>query len=47
VVTGCYAQRAPEELAGMAGVAAVVGNSHKALAPEIVFELVQGRGSRF
>jgi threonylcarbamoyladenosine tRNA methylthiotransferase MtaB len=39
VVTGCYAQRAPEELATMAGVAAVVGNSHKALAPEIVLEL--------
>jgi threonylcarbamoyladenosine tRNA methylthiotransferase MtaB len=39
VVTGCYAQRAPEELAGMAGVAAVVGNSHKALAPEIVLQL--------
>jgi threonylcarbamoyladenosine tRNA methylthiotransferase MtaB len=36
VVTGCYAQRAPEELAGMDGVAAVVGNSHKALTPEIV-----------
>ena len=36
VVTGCYAQRAPEELAAMAGVAAVVGNSHKALAPEII-----------
>ena len=35
VVTGCYAQRAPEELAGLPGVAAVVGNSHKALAPEI------------
>jgi threonylcarbamoyladenosine tRNA methylthiotransferase MtaB len=39
VVTGCYAQRAPQELASMAGVAAVVGNSHKALAPEIVFNL--------
>jgi len=36
VVTGCYAQRAPEEIAGMAGVAAVVGNSHKALTPEII-----------
>jgi threonylcarbamoyladenosine tRNA methylthiotransferase MtaB len=36
VVTGCYAQRAPEELAGIAGVAAVVGNSHKALAPQII-----------
>ena len=39
VVTGCYAQRAPQELAGMEGVAAVVGNSHKALAPEIVLGL--------
>jgi threonylcarbamoyladenosine tRNA methylthiotransferase MtaB len=27
VVTGCYAQRAPEELASLAGVAAVVGKS--------------------
>jgi threonylcarbamoyladenosine tRNA methylthiotransferase MtaB len=40
VVTGCYAQRAPEELAGLAGIAAVVGNSHKALAPEIVLGLL-------
>jgi threonylcarbamoyladenosine tRNA methylthiotransferase MtaB len=39
VVTGCYAQRAPEELASLAGVAAVVGNSHKALAPEIILGL--------
>lgn len=39
VVTGCYAQRAPEELTGMAGVAAVVGNSHKALTPGIALEL--------
>jgi threonylcarbamoyladenosine tRNA methylthiotransferase MtaB len=46
VVTGCYAQRAPEELAGMAGVAAVVGNSHKALAPEIALGLArEGAGS--
>jgi threonylcarbamoyladenosine tRNA methylthiotransferase MtaB len=29
VVTGCYAQRAPEELAALSGVAQVVGNSHK------------------
>jgi threonylcarbamoyladenosine tRNA methylthiotransferase MtaB len=42
VVTGCYAQRAPEELARLAGVAAVVGNSHKALAPEIIFHLSRG-----
>jgi threonylcarbamoyladenosine tRNA methylthiotransferase MtaB len=31
LVTGCYAQRAPKELAGLAGVHAVIGNSHKAL----------------
>jgi len=29
VVTGCYAQRAPEELAALPGVAQVIGNSHK------------------
>jgi threonylcarbamoyladenosine tRNA methylthiotransferase MtaB len=29
IVTGCYAQRAPEEIAALAGVSAVVGNSHK------------------
>jgi threonylcarbamoyladenosine tRNA methylthiotransferase MtaB len=39
VITGCYAQRAPEELAALDGVAAVVGNSHKALAPEIILGL--------
>jgi threonylcarbamoyladenosine tRNA methylthiotransferase MtaB len=42
VVTGCYAQRAPRELAAMPGVAAVIGNSHKALAPQIVFNLANG-----
>jgi len=42
VVTGCYAQRAPQELRGLPGVAAVVGNSHKALAPEIIFSLAIG-----
>ena len=39
VVTGCYAQRAPEELAALAGVAAVIGNSYKAMAPEIALNL--------
>ena len=29
LVTGCYAQRAPQELAAMPGVEWVVGNSHK------------------
>ncbi len=42
VATGCYAQRAPEELGALEGVAAVVGNSHKALAPEIVTRLMRG-----
>lgn len=32
IVTGCYAQRAPEEIAALPGVTFVVGNSHK---PEI------------
>ncbi len=40
VVTGCAAQRVPRELARMGGVAAVVGNSHKALAPEIILNLL-------
>ena len=41
VITGCYAQRAPEELAALDGVTAVVGNSHKGLLPRIVTEIVQ------
>jgi len=36
LVTGCYAQRAPEELAALPGVAWVVGNSHKVSIPEIL-----------
>jgi threonylcarbamoyladenosine tRNA methylthiotransferase MtaB len=35
VVTGCYAQRAPEELAGLAGVVAVVGNARQDEIPRI------------
>ena len=42
VVTGCYAQRAPEELAAINGVAWVIGNSHQAEIPEIV----RGLGAR-
>lgn len=38
LVTGCYAQRAPEELAEMDGVTWVVGNSHKTKIPEIIDE---------
>src|SRR5580698_6252380 len=29
LVTGCYAQRAPQEIAALPGVSLVVGNSHK------------------
>ena len=29
IVTGCYAQRAPEEVAALPGVNVVIGNSHK------------------
>jgi threonylcarbamoyladenosine tRNA methylthiotransferase MtaB len=36
LVTGCYAQRAPDELAGLPGVTWVVGNSHKHQAAEII-----------
>ena len=36
VMTGCYAQRAPEELAAIPGVAQVVGNSHKHQLVELV-----------
>ena len=35
IVTGCYAQRAPEELAGLPQVRYVVGNSHKPVVGEI------------
>ena len=36
MVTGCYAQRAPEEIAKIEGVAWVVGNSHKHKIPEML-----------
>ncbi|HUB32925.1 MAG TPA: tRNA (N(6)-L-threonylcarbamoyladenosine(37)-C(2))-methylthiotransferase MtaB [Bryobacteraceae bacterium] len=36
LVTGCYAQRAPHELAVLPGVEWVVGNSHKTRIPELV-----------
>jgi threonylcarbamoyladenosine tRNA methylthiotransferase MtaB len=42
VVTGCYAQRAPEEIAALEGVSAVVGNSHKGLTPQIAQRLASG-----
>lgn len=35
IVTGCYAQRAPEEIAALNGVSAVIGNSHKGLLADV------------
>ncbi|MDP8991407.1 MAG: tRNA (N(6)-L-threonylcarbamoyladenosine(37)-C(2))-methylthiotransferase MtaB [Acidobacteriota bacterium] len=40
LITGCYAQRAPQELAALEGVSLVVGNSHKTRIPEFVTTLV-------
>jgi threonylcarbamoyladenosine tRNA methylthiotransferase MtaB len=45
LVTGCYAQRAPEELAAMPGVAWVVGNSHKTQIANLVQIDVPGVGA--
>ncbi len=36
IVTGCYAQRAPEDLAPLPGVSFVVGNSHKPQIPSLI-----------
>src|SRR5271168_5458026 len=36
LVTGCYAQRAPQELAALPGVTWVVGNSHKTEIADLV-----------
>src|SRR6266853_6735451 len=51
VVTGCYAQRAPEELATLSGVSWVVGNSHKPEIPRLIGEMTplspRGPGAAF
>jgi threonylcarbamoyladenosine tRNA methylthiotransferase MtaB len=49
VVTGCYAQRAPEEIAALPGVDLVIGNSHKHQLAEIAIPNlgVQGSASAF
>ena len=46
LVTGCYAQRAPEELAGMPGVEWVVGNSHKTEIANLV-TIAAGEGTPY
>ncbi len=40
IVTGCYAQRAPEEIAALPGVTCVVGNSHKHQLAEITLPVL-------
>src|SRR5262245_51842177 len=47
IVTGCYAQRAPEELAVLPQVRYVVGNSHKPLVPELVLNTSIGHAEIF
>jgi threonylcarbamoyladenosine tRNA methylthiotransferase MtaB len=42
IATGCYAQRAPEELAALPGVSWVVGNSHKPEIPWLMDSLARG-----
>jgi threonylcarbamoyladenosine tRNA methylthiotransferase MtaB len=44
LVTGCYAQRAPQTIAALPGVSLVVGNSHKARIPELVADSVPYHG---
>src|SRR5438045_2012741 len=36
LVTGCYAQRAPQEIADLPGVTWVVGNSHKSRVADVI-----------
>jgi len=42
LVTGCYAQRAPQELAALPGVSFVVGNSHKPQIPALLHSISPG-----
>jgi threonylcarbamoyladenosine tRNA methylthiotransferase MtaB len=47
IVTGCYAQRSPEELAVLPGVSFVVGNSHKPQIPKLLHSIAGvGQNSR-
>ena len=44
LVTGCYAQRAPEEIARIPGVRIVAGNAEKTRIFEIIESLAKGKG---
>src|SRR5271156_5122480 len=47
IVTGCYAQRAPQEVAALPGVSAVIGNSHKHQLADIVLPSLKREGHDF
>jgi threonylcarbamoyladenosine tRNA methylthiotransferase MtaB len=47
IVTGCYAQRAPQEIAALPGVTCVVGNSHKHQLAQIVLDDVTASSEAF
>jgi len=46
IVTGCYAQRAPHEVASLPGVSVVIGNSHKSNLAEIALRAQVEKGAR-
>jgi threonylcarbamoyladenosine tRNA methylthiotransferase MtaB len=46
IVTGCYAQRAPEEIAALEGVSCVVGNSHQREIPGLARDFFPLAGLR-
>ncbi len=41
IVTGCYAQVAPEEIEGIDGVHAIVGHRHKSALPDLIIQAAQ------
>ena len=47
IVTGCYAQRAPQEISALPGVSCVIGNSHKHQLAEIVLDQVRSARGGF
>src|ERR1700691_6250432 len=47
VLTGCYPQRAPQEVAALPGVHAVIGNSHKSMVADVAAEIAQPDAAAF
>ena len=47
IVTGCYAQRAPEEIAALPEVDAVIGNSHKAKVAPLALDFAASSATDF